>query len=209
MNINSKNIISNLLSRYPQLTNVKNDIESACEILIDSFESNGKLLVAGNGGSASDSLHIIGELAKSFVLPRTISEELKYKIGDDQLSESLQYGLPAISLVSETALFTAFSNDNNADAVFAQQVLTYAKPNDVLWLISTSGNSKNCVNAAKVAKALGIKIISLTGIKESKLSALSDVTIKAPECETYKVQELHLPIYHAICLVLENEFYGD
>ena len=169
----------------------------------------GKLLIAGNGGSASDSLHIVGELMKGFCNPRKINDELREKIGDEELSNVLQYGLPAISLCSETALFTAFLNDQSADAVFAQGVLGYGKKEDILLLISTSGNSSNCVKAMKVAKALGIKVIALTGKKDSKLSEGADVTIKATETETYKIQELHLPIYHAICLALEQEFFGE
>ena len=121
----------------------------------------------------------------------------------------LQYGLPAISLVSHTALSTAFSNDQLPEAVFAQQVLGYGMENDILLCISTSGNSKNCILAAKVAKAKELKVISLTGMKDSKLSSLSDVTIKAPEVDTFKIQEYHLPIYHALCLALENEFFGE
>ena len=185
------------------------DIIKATEILIEMYKNGGKVLVCGNGGSASDSMHIVGELMKGFILPRALSDEFKAKINDDELSNALQYGLPAISLVSEAALMTAFSNDQVPDAVFAQQVLGYGKKGDTLLAISTSGNSKNCVSAAKVAKALGLNVISLTGKKTSKLEELSDVTIHASDVETFKIQEQHLPIYHAICLALENEFYGE
>ncbi len=146
---------------------------------------------------------------KGFILPRKLSFDLVEKIDDKKLSNALQYGLPAISLVSHTALSTAFSNDQLPSAVFAQQVLGYAKDNDILLCISTSGNSLNCIYAAKVAKALGIKTISLTGQNDSKLKMLSDITIQVPSFETFKIQELHLPVYHAICLAVENEFYGD
>lgn len=200
--------INSLIERIPALESCKKEIIEATELLIKTYKNNGKLLVCGNGGSASDSLHIVGELMKGFVLPRKISKELEEKISDSELSNALQYGLPAISLVSETALSTAFANDQLPTATFAQQVLVHGKPNDTLLCISTSGNSLNCVYAAKVAKALDINIISLTGEKNSKLEELSNVTIKAPEKETYKIQEYHLPIYHAICLALEEEFYG-
>ena len=198
-----------LVTRYPQLEQTFDDLVSAVEILIDCFKNGNKLLICGNGGSASDAEHIVGELMKGFILPRRIDNVLANKINDDTLSKSLQYGLPTISLISQTSLSTAFINDELPSAVFAQQVLGYGKVGDTLLCISTSGNSLNCVYAAKVAKAIGLNLISLTGINESKLSALSDVTIKAPETETFKIQELHLPIYHAICLALENEFYGD
>ena len=198
-----------LVDRYPLIEPIKHSIISATDIIINSFKSNHKLLICGNGGSAADSEHIVGELMKGFCLPRKISKELELKINDKELSDSLQYGLPAISLVSHTALSTAFANDQMPTAVFAQQVLGYGKEGDVLLCISTSGNSKNCVYAAEVAKALNIKVVSLTGEKDSKLKELSDITIQAPSKETYKIQEYHLPIYHAMCLAIENEFYGE
>ncbi len=146
---------------------------------------------------------------KGFKMSRSLSKELASCINDKALTEALQYGLPAISLVSQMGLMTAFGNDRLPAAVFAQQVLGYGKAGDTLLCISTSGNSLNCVYAAKTARALGVRVISLTGQKDSKLKELSDVIIQAPALETYKVQELHLPIYHALCLALENEFYGD
>lgn len=198
-----------LVNRYNELDSIFPNILDATEELYKTFKNGNKLLCCGNGGSAADCEHLVGELMKGFILPRHISKELKDKLADDTLSNSLQYGLPAISLVSQVGLSTAFINDQLPTAVFAQQVLGYGKEGDVLLCISTSGNSLNCVYAAKVAKALGLKVISLTGKKESKLSQLSDITIKAPAVETFKIQEYHLPIYHAICLALENEFYGD
>ena len=205
----SVEFLVDLLKRYPILDSVFPSILDATESLVNCFKSKNKLLCCGNGGSAADCEHIVGELMKGFILPRYISAELKEKIGDDTLSNSLQYGLPAISLVSQVGLSTAFINDQLPTAVFAQQVLGYGQEGDILICISTSGNSLNCVYAAKVAKALGLKVISLTGKKDSKLSQISDITIKAPALETFKIQEYHLPIYHAICLALENEFYGD
>ncbi len=209
MKTNSIAFIDQLLDRYEVLKQCKDGIIQSIEILVHVFSHGGKLLVCGNGGSAADSEHIVGELMKGFVLPRKIDEKLIHRINDRQLSDALQSCLPAISLVSHSALSTAFSNDQLPSAVFAQQVLGYGQKNDALLCLSTSGNSLNCVYAAKVAKALNLKVISLTGEKKSELEAYSDVTIKVPERETYKIQELHLPIYHVICLVLENEFFGS
>ncbi len=200
--------IDELVFRYPCLEICKENIITAVDIFINIYQNGGKLLVCGNGGSAADSEHIVGELMKGFILPRKLKDEFAEKIGDKTLVDALQYGLPTISLVSHTALSTAFSNDQLPSAVFAQQVLGYGNSNDALLCISTSGNSLNCVYAAKVARAIGMKVISLTGEKYSKLKELSDITIQAPSKETFKIQELHLPIYHAICLALENEFFG-
>ena len=209
MKNSSLKYIENLIERYPNLKKCQNSIIDATNLIIDSYKNGCKLLVCGNGGSAADSEHIVGELMKGFILPRKLSNELVEAINDSTLTDALQYGLPAISLVSHTALSTAFSNDQLPTAVFAQQVLGYGKKDDILLCISTSGNSLNCVYATKVAKAIGVKVVSLTGAKDSKLKALSDVTIQANEFETFKIQELHLPIYHAICLAIENEFYGE
>ena len=201
--------IKELITRYPSLKNCESKIIDAVECIILCFKGGNKLLVCGNGGSAADSEHIVGELMKGFVLPRKLNNDLVDKINDKDLTDSLQYGLPAISLVSHTALSTAFANDRLPTACFAQQVLGYGKEGDVLFNISTSGNSVNCVYAAKVANAIGVKTIALTGAKESKLKELSLITIQAPSIETFKIQEFHLPIYHAMCLAIENEFYGE
>lgn len=209
MKDSSKKIIDELINRYPLFYNLRSDLLNAIDMLINSFSNGNKLLICGNGGSASDSEHIVGELVKGFVKKRPISKELKEKIDDKEISDYLQDGLPSIALTVENALSTAFSNDQNPSLVFAQQVNVLGKENDVLLAISTSGNSKNCVYASKVAKAKGLKVIALTGQKDSKLSDLADITIKAPETETYKIQECHLPIYHAICLALENEFFEE
>ena len=205
----SLSFITDLIKRYNELSVCENSIKKATEIIINSYKASNKLLICGNGGSAADSEHIVGELMKGFCLPRKISKELEDKINDKELTDSLQYGLPAISLVSHTALSTAFANDQMPTAVFAQQVLGYGKEGDILLCISTSGNSKNCVYAAEVAKALNMKVISLTGEKDSKLKELSDVTIQAPSKKNYKIQEYHLPIYHAMCLAIEYEFFGE
>ena len=210
----SINHIEELISRYPKLSNIKLNIIKAIEIMKNSTINGGKYLICGNGGSAADSDHIVGELMKGFILDREIASEIEKDIKKlfssdaDYLINNLQQGIPAISLASHTALTSAFSNDKAADLIFAQQVLGYGQEKDVLLAISTSGNSKNVIHAAQIAKVLGMKIISLTGENGGKLRELSDVLINVPEKETFKVQELHLPIYHIICLVLENEFFG-
>lgn len=205
--------IDELVNRYPSLRSCKVEIENATSLFIEVYKKGGKLLICGNGGSASDAQHIVGELMKAFCKKRKISAEIeqnlkKNPLFNDELISNLEGSLPAISLNSETSLMTATMNDRVSELVYAQQVLGYAKENDALLCISTSGNSKNVVNAASVAKAMGIKVVSLTGVKDSKLSELSDVTIKAPEVETFKIQELHLPIYHAICLEIEEYFFA-
>lgn len=206
--------IKELISRYPNLNDIKPNILQAIDILKSTTANGGKYLVCGNGGSAADSDHIVGELMKGFVLDRKIENEIQlslrslFSLDADYLINNLQQGIPAISLSSHTALTSAFSNDKAADLIFAQQVLGYGQRKDILLAISTSGNSKNVIHAAQIAKVLGMKIISLTGENGGKLRELSDVLINVPEKETFKVQELHLPIYHAICLVLENEFFG-
>ena len=205
--------IDELVNRYPSLKSCKVEIENATRVFIEVYKKGGKLLICGNGGSASDAQHIVGELMKAFCKKRKISAEIeqnlkKNPLFDDELILNLEGSLPAISLNSETSLMTATMNDRVSELVYAQQVLGYAKENDALLCISTSGNSKNIVNAASVAKAMNIKVVSLTGQKDSKLSSISDITIKAPEVETFKIQELHLPIYHAICLEIEEYFFA-
>lgn len=211
----SKLYISELISRYPKLENIESNIVDAIEIMKESTKNNGKYLICGNGGSAADSDHIVGELMKGFVHNRPISEELKSSLETKFPSEAkyfidnLQMVISAFSLMSHNALTTAFSNDKAPDLIFAQQVLGYGQKGDILLAISTSGNSKNVVYAAQIAKTLGLKVISLTGNSGGKLRDLSDVLINVPEFETYKIQEYHLPIYHVICLILENEFFGE
>lgn len=214
MKDNSSKYIEDLIIRYPKLLSIKANIIEAIESMIVCTSNHGKYLVCGNGGSASDSDHIVGELMKGFVLDRRIDFDLEHEIREkfsedaDYIISNLQKGIPAISLSSHNALTSAFSNDKAPDLIFAQQVLGYGQKQDILFAISTSGNSKNIVYAAQVAQALGIKVISLTGETGGKLQKLSDILINVPEKETFKIQELHLPIYHVICLVLENEFFG-
>lgn len=206
--------IDTLIDRYPKLIVCKDDIIKAYDILETVFYNECKLLVCGNGGSASDSEHIVGELMKEFKLKRKVyanQAEAMKNIDPEMgatLAENLQGALPAICLTGHSALTTAFMNDANADLVFAQQVNGYGKENDVFLGISTSGNSKNVCYAAITAKAKGLKVIGLTGAKDSKISKLGDCCIRVPETETYKIQELHLPVYHCLCMMLEDKFFG-
>lgn len=206
--------IDHLIDRYPKLIVCKEDIRTAYELLETAYQKGRKLLVCGNGGSASDSEHIVGELMKEFKLKRRVYsdqavalKEIDPELGQ-VLADNLQGALPALSLTGHSALTTAFMNDANADLVFAQQVNGYGKPGDVFLGISTSGNSKNVLYAAVNAKAKGLKVIGLTGSKENKLMKYADICIRVPETETYKIQELHLPVYHCLCLMLEDRFFG-
>lgn len=208
------NHIDTLIDRYPKLIVCKEDIIKAFELMLEAFNNKRKLLVCGNGGSASDSEHIVGELMKEFKLKRKVyadQAEAMKAIDPDMgttLAENLQGALPAICLTGHSSLTTAFMNDANADLVFAQQVNGYGKANDVFLGISTSGNSKNVCYAAITAKSKGLKVVGLTGAKESKLSKMAHCSIRVPETETYKIQELHLPVYHCLCLMLEEHFFG-
>lgn len=206
--------LSHLIDRYPKLIVCRDDILKAYNLLESAYSSGRKLLVSGNGGSASDSEHIVGELMKEFRLKRKVyADQAEAMMAIDPemgatLAENLQGALPAICLTGHSSLTTAFMNDANADLIFAQQVNGYGKPNDVYLGISTSGNSKNVTYAAITAKAKGLKVIGLTGARDNKLSRLADCCIKVPETETYKIQELHLPVYHCLCLMLEDYFFG-
>lgn len=207
--------LDNLIARYPILTIAKDSIARAYETLADCFAAGGKLLIAGNGGSAADAEHIVGELMKSFCLPRPMSAAFREaaESADPEmgriLGEGLQQGLPAIALSAHTALGTAWMNDCDPALVFAQQVAGYGRPGDVLLGITTSGNSLNIRYAAVAARAAGLKVLSLTGAPGGKIAALSDVCIHVPATETFKVQELHLPVYHCLCLMLEERFFGQ
>ncbi len=209
-----KKHIDSLIERYPELVCERERIMDSFDVLKDSFLKRGKLLVAGNGGSAADSEHIVGELMKSFVLDRSVEPQFANALSavDDELgtvlAQNLQRALPAIALDGHLSLTTAYMNDCEPLLCFAQQVNGYGNSGDVLLGISTSGNSKNILYAAVTAKAKGMKVIGLTGSKESKLSAIADVCIKVPQQETYKIQELHLPVYHCLCLMLEDYFFG-
>ncbi|MBR5544775.1 MAG: SIS domain-containing protein [Clostridia bacterium] len=198
------NNMKELSERYPQLNTCAKDIEKAFALMIDTYKNSGKFLVCGNGGSTADADHIVGELMKGFLKDRKVTDE---RI-PQELRGKLQGALPAISLSAHTSLMTATINDNDADMIFAQQVYGYAKENDLLIAISTSGNSKNVVNAVEVAKALGVKVVALTGKGGGTLKEMADVAICAPSTETYKIQEYHLPIYHYLCAKVEEEIFG-
>ena len=203
-----------LVKRYPILEICKEDIEKAYLVLEKCYEHDGKLLIAGNGGSAADSEHIAGELMKRFKAPRPVPEEFAAKLSridperGSLLAKNLERGLMAIPLVAHEALTTAYINDVDGLGVFAQQLYGYGRPGDVFLGISTSGNSKNVMSATVVARALGIKVIGLTGANGGELAEVADVAIKVPETETYMIQELHLPVYHCLCLMLEERFFG-
>ena len=204
-----------LISRYPVLECCEDSIIRAYFMLEESYAAGHKLLVAGTGGSAADSEHIVGELMKGFKLARKLDEAISQKLINESeelgktLAENLQGALPAIALDGHPALSTAYMNDCEPLLCFAQQVNGYGAEGDVFLGISTSGNSKNILYAAVTAHAKGMKVIGLTGAKDSKLDVLSDVCIKVPQTETYMIQELHLPVYHCLCLMLEDRFFGN
>ncbi len=208
--------VNDLIKRYPVLESCKESILEAYKILEKSYESGHKLLIAGNGGSCSDSEHIVGELMKGFISKRPLNDDIKKKMCDidpqigKELGDKLQAGLPAIALDNHQALNTAFTNDveNGGLLAYAQQVMGYGNEGDVFLAITTSGNSKNIINACVAAKAKGMKIIGLTGKNGGLLKNIADVTIIAPSNETFMIQELHLPIYHCLCLMLENHFFN-
>jgi len=205
--------LCNLIERYPKLNSVKSEIGNAFELIAESFACGGKLLVAGNGGSASDAEHIVGELMKSFIRTRKLDDSFVSAIRDvdleiaEYLVPRLQPGLPAIALSCHASLNTATINDIDGNAIFAQQLYGYGNEGDVFLAISTSGNSKNVLYAAATAKAKRMKVVALTGGGGGKLSMFADVSIAVPETETHKVQELHLPVYHCLCMMLEERFF--
>lgn len=204
--------VEELLERYPRLMPCAPSIRAALDVLLACFRAGGSLYVCGNGGSAADTEHVVGELVKSFKFKRPVSRAFRdaYRRANGCDAPAwLEGALPAFSLVSQTALMTAFTNDEAAEGAMAQQVYAYAGMGDALLCISTSGNSANVVHAAKVARAKGCAVVALTGARESKLSRLADVCVRAPESETFKIQELHLPIYHALCATLEAELFAE
>ena len=205
--------ISELISRYPKLSILDKQLQQSVEQLIRCYSAGNKIMVCGNGGSAADALHIVGELMKAFVCKRKLSEEWQKtfsKLPDGKyISQNLQMAFPAISLVNEAGLLTAYANDVAPDMNFAQQVFGQGNAGDILIAISTSGNSENVLYAAEVAKAKSIQVIALTGQSGGKLREYADLLINVPETETFKVQELHLPVYHALCLAVEAEFYSE
>lgn len=206
--------MNNIFERYDNLEICRDDMERGVRMMCETYYKGGKILVCGNGGSCADSEHIVGELMKSFVLPRNIpqsdAERLENLLGDDAelFKNNLQRGIPAFSLCSQSGVMTAYNNDVNADLVYAQLLYASAKKEDLLIGISTSGNSKNVVNAVKVAKAMGIKSLCMTGARECEIDKFADCVIKVPETETYKIQELHLPVYHYLCLETEKILFG-
>jgi hypothetical protein len=206
-------ILEDLLFRYPMLEKQRDSILEVYKILESSYAAGGKLLIAGNGGSAADSEHIVGELMKAFIKPRKLDENLQSKLmAVDKkmgkvLSDNLQGALPAIAVTGHVGLSTAYLNDCNPLLSFAQQVNGFGNEGDVFLGISTSGNSENILYALVTAKAKGMKTIGLSGRDGGKMRELCDAIIIAPETETFKIQELHLPIYHALCLMLEARFF--
>jgi D-sedoheptulose 7-phosphate isomerase len=207
--------INLLAERYPILDVVKQDIIEAYLIMEECYENDHKLLIAGNGGSAADAEHIAGELMKRFEILRPVPVEFAQRLKEidpvrgENLAHNLERGLMAIPLVAHEALTTAYINDVDGLGVFAQQLYGFGRPGDVFLGISTSGNSKNVMSATVVARALGIKIIGLTGANGGELADVADVAVKVPETETYMIQELHLPVYHCLCLMLEDHFFGN
>jgi phosphoheptose isomerase len=206
--------IKQLLSAYPELDVCASDIESAFKILRDCYRRGGKVLTCGNGGSAADAEHIVGELMKGYLLKRPVSDETRQKLlaaspaDGEYLAGHLQGALPAISLVSQAALNSAIANDTADDMVFAQQVYGYGREGDTLVGLSTSGNSRNIVRAMQVARAVGLYTVALTGPTGGKLKPMCDVCICVPWEGTPAIQERHLPIYHVLCAMLEEEFFA-
>ncbi len=208
-------MISELLERYPVLTACKESAQNAAKAIIECYENGGKVLICGNGGSCADGEHIVGELMKGFLKKRPISEEQKAQMKkncplvDDETLNKLQCGLPAISLPSIAGLNSAFCNDVDPELIYAQSLMSLGRKDDILIALSTSGNSRNVFAAAKVAKSLGVTVIGMTGLTGGKLKDISDICICVPETETYKIQELHLPVYHYLCATVEEHFYAE
>lgn len=214
-NEQQKKLLEELAARYPVLRPVQKSVLAAYEVLEACYARGGKLLIAGNGGSCADAEHIVGELMKGFLKPRRLREELQERLcAEDEengarLAVALQGGLPALALNGHPGLSTAFANDVDADMVYAQQVCGYGEEGDVFLGISTSGNAQNVDYAVTVAKAKGMQVVGLTGKDGGRLGRRADVAVIVPEQETFKIQELHLPVYHTLCLLLEERFFGD
>lgn len=208
-------MLNELLERYPKLEPMREQLQAASRLLYETVRNGGKILLCGNGGSCADCDHIVGELMKGFLSKRKIDAAFAAKLREqypeegDYFAQHLQKGIAAISLTSHAALTSAFANDVAADMVYAQGVYGYGNKGDLLIAISTSGNSKNVVNAAKIARAKGLHTLAMTGANPSALEELCDVTLKAPETETFKVQEYHLPMYHYLCAQLEKEYITE
>ena len=213
MKTTTQAIFEELFARYPALEACRADVQAAFDALLVCYRTGGKVLCCGNGGSASDCEHIVGELLKKFKKHRAIPEAVRERLsaaGEEgaRLASRLEGSLPAISLVSQSGILTAFANDVGWDEAFAQQLLGLARAGDVLVAISTSGNSRNCVLAVTLAKAMDVRTVALVGEAGGRLAGLCDVSIRVPACETYQVQEFHLPVYHALCAMLEEELFG-
>ena len=215
MKLNKNSILNLLCDRYPALASVKDSIGKAADLIIDCYTMGGKLLACGNGGSSSDADHLVGELMKSFEIKRPLKSEIGHKLAEDYpergnyLARNLESGLSAISLTSQTALTTAVSNDIDADLIFAQQVVGYGKSNDILIAISTSGNAQNVIDACITARAMNLKVIGLTGISGGNMKGFCDILINVGEKRTAFVQELHLPVIHTLCQLIEFHFFGN
>ena len=212
--MNTDQILQEMLNRYSQLSHLEKPIKMAAETIIETYKNVGKVLVCGNGGSCSDADHIVGELMKSFEVNRPLAKPLQDKLTElshetgKMLAEKLQQGLPAISLTVHQSLITAIANDIGGEVIYAQQVVGWGNPGDVLIGLSTSGNSQNVIDAMIVAKAKGLTTIGITGETGGKMKEWSDILINVPERRTAYVQELHLPVYHAICMMVEKEIFG-
>lgn len=215
MKPNVKLHLDTLITRYPELSPIREDIVAMIMTIAACYEQGGKLLLAGNGGSCADAEHIVGELMKGFKLPRRLSREMQERlIAMDKergsiLAAKLQLGLPAIALSSHPSLNTAFMNDVDSGLIYAQQLNVLGSKGDVFLAISTSGNARNICDAALVAKAKEMTVIALTGKDGGTLRTLSDIAVIIPDEETYRIQELHLPVYHCLCLMLEEHFFGE
>jgi len=211
--MNSETILDALIENHPLLISCRDDIMISYTLLEECYSKGGKLLICGNGGSSSDADHIVGELMKSFEMPRPLKKSLAENLREispekgEYIAGKLQTGLPAISLNAHTALFTAISNDIDPDLVFAQQIIGYGNTGDVLMAISTSGNAKNVVNAAITAKAKGLKVIGMSGMTGGALKIYCDVTVCIPSTLTAEIQEYQLPVYHTLCRMLEVRFF--
>lgn len=211
----TENEFNLLFEHYPQLEECRENIAKAYELLLECGKGGGLVMTCGNGGSAADATHIVGELMKGFKLHRPLDEAERKVVIDscqadgEYLADRLQKGIRAVSLDDQTAIGTAVANDNGADMIFAQQVYGYARKGDVLIGLSTSGNSGNVVRACQVARALGAKVIAMTGNGGGKMKALADAFIGVPATETYRIQEYHLPVYHALCAMVESELFDE
>jgi phosphoheptose isomerase len=212
--MNKEKLLDLLCKKYPQLNGIKDSIDKAAATIIKCYTRVGKLLICGNGGSSADADHIAGELMKSFESDRSLDDSMKNRLIEicgsrgKFLAEKLEHGLPAISLTAHSALTSAIANDMGAPLVFAQQIIGYGMENDVLLAISTSGNSQNIIDACITAKALNLNVIGITGKTGGKMKQYCDVLVNVPEIRTSYVQELHLPLLHTICNIVENHFYG-